>query len=76
MRYYMILESNDVTEEMKNNSLICMTSQDENKKYTILAYKGVKPACFNSFDAMLAPELKEIMFNEDNENIWYNIPPE
>tara|TARA_B100000131_G_C17635700_1_gene417895 strand:+ start:126 stop:356 length:231 start_codon:yes stop_codon:yes gene_type:complete len=75
MRYYMILESNNVTQEMKDNSLIYMTSQDENKTYTILAYKGVKPACFNSFDAILEPELREIMFNEDNENIWYSMPP-
>ncbi len=76
MRNYILIESSSVTQEMKDNSLIYVTSIDNNKTYTVLAYKGNKPSCFNGIESMLENNLHEIMHSEDNDGIWYNKPPE
>ena len=74
---YIYINTNEVTQEMKDNSIIYQVSVDDDKTYTILSCdENNIPSCFDGINLITDKELREIIFTESNEGIWYFKPPE
>ena len=72
---YIHIDSDNVTEEMKSDSIGCMVSYDKTK--TILSCDADnKPSSFNGIDLITEKELYEIYWSDENEGVWYFKPPE
>tara|TARA_R110002072_G_scaffold102009_1_gene224581 strand:+ start:417 stop:665 length:249 start_codon:yes stop_codon:yes gene_type:complete len=68
---YVIIPSNEVTDEMRNASNIEFFSVDNSK--TVFDYIGAKPSCYNSYDELSKLEWNKI-YNDNVDNAWNTVP--
>jgi hypothetical protein len=67
---YVIIPSNEVTDEMRNASNIEFFSVDNSK--TVFDYIGAKPSCYNSYDELSKLEWNKI-YNDKVDNAWNTV---
>ena len=71
---YIYIDTSEVTQEMKDNSIIYQISADKSK--TILSCdEQNRPSCFDGMDLITEKELYEIYWSDENEGVWYFKPP-
>ena len=68
---YVIIPSNEVTDEMRNASNIEFFSVDNSK--TVFDYIAAKPSCYNSYDELSKLEWNKI-YNDNVDNAWNTVP--
>ena len=69
---YVIIPTNEVTNEMRNSSDIELLSPDKSK--TVFDYIGNKPSVFNSYDELSLLEWQNIYNDSDGVSFWNPYP--
>ena len=70
---YVIIPTNQVTDEMRNSSDIEFLSPDNSK--TVFDYLENKPSCFDSYDELSLLEWMDI-YDDSNEDGFWNPKPD
>jgi hypothetical protein len=72
---FILVNKDDITEEMNDNSIIIRPSYDNSSTFFGYDSKNGKPSCFNAFDSLNDGDTLNIM-NEDYEKWHGPIPDE